>query len=92
MLDPRIVAASTQFFEESRGPEVTATDVSTSLHGMGPQFIDHPPEAYVFKISWINCTAIARSVEMERGRLFLQHTESAWDMETSLGEMPGPKR
>jgi hypothetical protein len=44
MLDPRIVAASTQFFEDSRGPEATATDVSTSLHGMGPQFIDHPPE------------------------------------------------
>ena len=33
-----------------------------------------------------------RSVEMERGRLFLQHTESAWDIETSLGEMPQPKR
>jgi hypothetical protein len=43
MLDPRIVAASTQVFEDSRGPEATDTDVSTSLHGMGPQFTDHPP-------------------------------------------------
>jgi hypothetical protein len=41
MLDPRIVAASTQLFEDSGGPEAIATDVSTSLHGMGPQFIDH---------------------------------------------------
>src|SRR5579863_4215787 len=44
MLDPRIVAASTQFFEDSLGPEATATDVSTSLHGIGPQFIDQPSQ------------------------------------------------
>jgi hypothetical protein len=62
MLDPRIVAASTQFFEDTCGPETTATDVSTSLHGMGPQFTDRPPEGWVFKISWINCTAIARGI------------------------------
>jgi hypothetical protein len=55
MLDPRIVAASTQLFEDTSGPEANATDVSTSLHGMGPQFIVHAPEAYVIKISRINC-------------------------------------
>jgi hypothetical protein len=44
MLDPRIVAASTQLFEDPGDPVAIATDVSTSLHGMGPQFIDHAPQ------------------------------------------------